>query len=60
MFQVTSVSPLGVRFYMQPKGGKHFIPDEEAYEISHLDILKHLPEPDVKLIGSRLYYTFET
>lgn len=63
-FQVTSDAPLlAVRYFLPTKGGRKkgkqmFTPDDDVYQINDSDILKVLPEPDFKLVGSRLYYMF--
>lgn len=63
-FQVTSDAPLlAVRYFLPTKGARKkgkqlFMPDDDVYQINDSDILKVLPEPDFKLVGSRLYYMF--
>lgn len=54
--QVTSTSPLACTYFRKTKSG--WMGDDACYNINESDIVRVLAEPNLKVIGCRIFYEF--
>ena len=58
LWQVVSEDPLAVNYFKKFRS-RYYAPVEGDYVILPQDIIRNIPAPELKLIGTRIYYAFE-